>query len=82
VLGAETDKFWTSGSDLGLEGQWIWDSTGEPMVYSYWDNGEPNNNHGNEHNCKIMGLDMNHHWNDNAGKDEERYICEQPAQRK
>ena len=37
--------FWTSGTDISVEGKWIWESTGVNLStgYSNWASGEPNN---------------------------------------
>ncbi|EAL41799.1 AGAP007408-PA [Anopheles gambiae str. PEST] len=34
---------WTSGNDLGEEGQFFFSSTGERVTFNRWDKGEPNN---------------------------------------
>jgi len=38
------NHFWTSGTDISVEGKWIWESTGVNLSpgYSNWASGEPN----------------------------------------
>jgi hypothetical protein len=36
------EYFWIGFSDIEKEGDWVW-SSGEPAVYSNWEEGEPNN---------------------------------------
>lgn len=64
--------FWTSASDLGLEGNFLWMSTGHPLVYPNWGSGEPNNNGGNEH-CVLIRADSM--LNDGKCSDVLPFIC-------
>jgi hypothetical protein len=41
--------WWTSGSDVEVENKWVWTATGQPVQYTKWRSGEPNNLKGNEH---------------------------------
>jgi hypothetical protein len=40
-------ELWIGFSDLALEGTWVW-SSGEPVTYTNWSSGEPNDNEGSE----------------------------------
>ena len=40
--------YWMGITDEGHEGQWVW-MTGEPVTYTNWGSGEPNNAGGDEH---------------------------------
>lgn len=70
-------SYWTSGTDLGKEGNHIWFSSGKPINISIWDPGMPNNVDNSQH-CDEMG------WRDNvrSGLNDRqceylnRYICE------
>ena len=41
VFGTDT-RYWIGFTDTGVEGIWVW-SSGEPVTYTNWDGGEPNN---------------------------------------
>jgi len=41
VFGEQT-RYWIGFTDEGAEGIWVW-SSGEPVTYTNWDGGEPNN---------------------------------------
>ena len=35
--------WWTSGSDVEVQNNWVWTATGQPVRYTNWAPGEPNN---------------------------------------
>ena len=43
TIGLGLEHFWTSGTDQGEEGQFVWMSTGKPLGWENWNAGEPNN---------------------------------------
>ena len=51
---ASFDSLWIGLSDAVEEGTWVW-SSGEPVVYTNWASGEPNN--GNSYNWALMASD-------------------------
>ena len=58
------DYMWIGATDRDVEGQWKWISN-EPMNYTNWANGEPNNAGGNEDWAVInWGGQNNPSWND------------------
>ncbi|XP_044748047.1 C-type lectin 37Db-like [Coccinella septempunctata] len=71
------EHFWTSGSDLGEEGQFVWLSTGKPFNYTYWASPQPDNDR-NMENC--LGFwkigDKTYIWNDMPCTDNFHFICE------
>merc|ERR1712127_168256 len=80
-LGLGDQHFWTSGSDLGEEGKFIWMATGKEIKYTHWNAGEPNNfeyDNGEKEHCLEMwdrdgkGLA----WNDTPCSFETFFICQ------
>lgn len=58
---------WIGLNDADMEGTFVWEN-GEPVTFTYWEQGEPNNANGNEDFVE-MKID-NGKWNDyNAGND-------------
>ena len=43
TIGLGHEHFWTSGTDQGEEGKFVWLSTGRPLGWENWNAGEPNN---------------------------------------
>ena len=68
-------SYWTSGSDDGHEGLWVWTSTGKPLSNTNWMAGEPNNYGGSEHYFQknIAGTSK---WNDSPVTSTIYAICE------
>ncbi len=64
VLGfdGQDRRGWIGLNDVAVEGQFVWTS-GEPVVYTNWNGGEPNNSGGIEHYTEMFG--SNGMWNDN-----------------
>ena len=79
-------SIWTSGNDLGVEGTWVWMSTGDKFQYNSWSEGEPSNsrnrNSCDSENCLEVGYNLRgwerptFWWNDNLCTIENLYICE------
>lgn len=59
------NAYWIGCSDFAHEGQWVW-STGEPVTFTYWHEGEPNNVSGSEDGATInqFGQSKLGQWND------------------
>ncbi|XP_046659405.1 perlucin-like protein [Homalodisca vitripennis] len=75
--GIRNDQFWISGTNLPL-GQWVWMSSGEPLLpdYSDWEPGEPNNA-GDERCLEFYEKDNNGYmWNDKNCMEQIYPICE------
>lgn len=70
---------WLDGTDLLLEGKWIWNTTGDIVTYSDWYKRlglqEPNNHAGMEH-CLEMRHDQNYQWNDLKCNSKNQAICQ------
>ncbi|XP_044749806.1 C-type lectin 37Da-like [Coccinella septempunctata] len=71
------DHFWTSGSDLGEEGHFVWLATGKSLNYTYWSPPQPDNA-GKIENClEIWKLGDKHYvWNDIPCTNAYNFICE------
>jgi hypothetical protein len=60
---------WIGFNDAQIEGQWVWVS-GEPVTYTNWLPGEPNNAGGNEHYAHLLPPGAWYppwQWNDHPG---------------
>jgi hypothetical protein len=64
---------WTGFTDQAVEGTWAW-VTGEPVVYTSWAGGEPNDYGGNEDYMQLNWSGTT--WNDNNGAAAFPYIIE------
>ncbi|XP_016048320.2 pulmonary surfactant-associated protein D isoform X2 [Erinaceus europaeus] len=69
---AENKAAFLSMTDNKMEGKFIY-PTGEPLVYSNWAPGEPNNN-GNGENC--VEIFTNGKWNDKSCGERRLVICQ------
>lgn len=70
--------FWLGGTDVQIEGEWVWTGNVQAMgSYRNWAPGEPNNANGNEH-CLEMDMGGQYHWNDNNCENRFNFICEMP----
>ena len=66
---------WIGANDADVEGQWVW-VTGEPMGYTGWRDGEPNNDDGGEH-CGAYDVDgSGTGWFDTECDRDFRFVCE------
>ncbi|MBR0281478.1 MAG: hypothetical protein IJQ81_07795 [Oscillibacter sp.] len=62
-------------TDEGHEGQWVW-VTGEPVDYTNWGSGEPNNVGGSEHWGQYFQDYPNGQWNDEKATGFYAFLCE------
>ncbi|XP_060498334.1 pulmonary surfactant-associated protein D [Panthera onca] len=72
LVTVENKAAFLSITDIKTEGKFIY-PTGEPLVYSNWAPGEPNNNGGAENCVEIF---TNGKWNDKACGEQRLVVCE------
>ncbi|XP_035901733.1 pulmonary surfactant-associated protein D-like [Anopheles stephensi] len=69
---------WLSGTDIGLEGSWVWLSNNKPIGnvngYVNFNVGEPNNAASGGEHCLTMNFDGS--WNDEVCGRLLYYVCE------
>jgi len=80
-FGMGNEHFWSSGTDQGEEGRFVWMSTGKPLTYENWNSGEPNNfqyENGETENClELWNRDgKGLRWNDTPCSFESYFVCE------
>ncbi|CAH1099003.1 unnamed protein product [Psylliodes chrysocephalus] len=78
--GMSRGHFWTSASNHGGDGEWVWLSTGQNIVYTNWYPGEPSgiSRENNTENC-IEARHFGSHgftWNDLPCHLKAYFICE------
>ncbi|CAG9856170.1 unnamed protein product [Phyllotreta striolata] len=75
--GISYGHYWTSATNLAGDHRWIWLSTGQPMVYTNWDSGEPNSAHNSTENCvEVRHWSSGFTWNDLGCSQNLYFICE------
>jgi len=80
-FGMGNEHFWSSGTDQGEEGRFVWMSTGQPLTFENWNSGEPNNfqyENGETENClELWNRDgKGLRWNDTPCSFESYFVCE------
>lgn len=75
------EHFWVSGTDLADEGSFFWMANGQPITFTNWNAGEPNNfqyDNGEEENClELWNRDgKGLKWNDSPCSFETFFVCE------
>lgn len=75
-----TGEVWLSGTQLGLQGSWIWLSRNTPVGrmsgYTNWYPGKPSNAANSGDNCLTIGVFNTAMWNDRQCTREYPYVCE------
>ncbi len=68
---------WTGLNDHVAEGRWVW-LDGQPLLYSHWDQGEPNNGGNGGEDCGILMTDQNRagEWDDRECDSTRPFLCE------
>ena len=73
--GGYRQQFWTSGSDAAVTGEWIWTATSQPLNYTNWQFGLPNNGTGEDYLLMNYRLGNWDDWYDDS-RAVLRAICE------
>ncbi|MFT4628180.1 MAG: hypothetical protein ACI8PZ_006875 [Myxococcota bacterium] len=68
--------WWTGGTDLDVEGSWVWDGAG-PLDYTHWGPSEPNDWGGVEH-CLHLNFYDDGAWDDSDCSNLHPFVCERP----
>ncbi|XP_046574075.1 perlucin-like [Haliotis rubra] len=69
-------NYYLGATDLNTEGTWLWEGQ-QPMIYSHWSPGQPDNGGGLEHCLDIKRRYENYLWNDeNCTMYNANFICE------
>lgn len=71
---SNTRTYWIGFSDQGSEGRWWWVNR-QPVSYTNWHKGEPNNSDKNE-NCCEVGWHGTYSWNDGTCTEKMVYVVE------
>ena len=67
------NRFWIGVNDFANEGIFVYDSSGETIVYENWNSGEPNN-FGSGEDC--IEIRDGGYWNDNFCTKKFPFVCE------
>jgi hypothetical protein len=70
-----TNVWWCGFSDQSVEGTFVW-ASGEPVVFTHWWTGEPNNYSGNEDCTSLVAYGNQQAWNDMPCATNAPYVCE------
>ncbi|KAH3843092.1 galactose-specific lectin nattectin-like [Dreissena polymorpha] len=81
TMGSQTDPlkfFWLGGTDAVSEGEWFWANIVEPITYTNWNPGEPNNdnNHDDHHQDCLAMYSSSGLWDDGYCEVKHNFICE------
>ena len=66
-------NFWIGVHDVNFNGQMVYDSTGVPITYDNWYEGEPND-FGSEDDCAVTSVGGE--WNDLPCSETKSFVCE------
>ena len=66
---------WLGINDINSEGNWVYDSSNQPIAFSNWSEGEPNNS-GNNEDCGEQWGGNKGAWNDISCGSKNPVVCE------
>uniref|UniRef100_A0A1I8NZ51 C-type lectin domain-containing protein n=1 Tax=Stomoxys calcitrans TaxID=35570 RepID=A0A1I8NZ51_STOCA len=81
IFGTST-SLWLGANDLfspdmDTKRPFYWSSSGKPMTFSYWLQGEPNNERNQEHCVHTFAFEPDFKWNDVSCSNQYGFICEE-----
>lgn len=68
-------SFWVRGTDDVIEGIWAWHDTNEPVTFTSWAPGQPQNSSGED--CLVLFGMHGFLWDDAFCTDKYHFICEE-----
>ncbi|XP_067653958.1 perlucin-like isoform X1 [Haliotis asinina] len=71
----KAEKYWLGGTDLNLEGKWLWEGQ-RPFGFRNWIPGQPDNWKHHEHCLEIRKHHHHYLWNDFECHVPLHFICE------
>nr|QNH85696.1 C-type lectin 4 [Anadara sativa] len=78
IILEDTSHTWIGGNDIGREGLWVWERTGEHFKFTKWHTGQPDNDKNNGH-CLLMDAGYGFAWNDITCVNSYSFVCEKPS---
>ncbi|XP_067654063.1 perlucin-like [Haliotis asinina] len=79
----ERSKFWTGSTDLYVNMQWTWMTSGNAVTYTNWVDGQPDNNYnnhtGNWDTCLVLDMSRQAGWSDEQCEQANYMLCEADA---
>ena len=66
------DGSWIGASDILVEGNWTWESNGQPLTYTNWGPGQPNN-YGSQ-DCAMIDAQLT--WQDVECGGRAPFVCQ------
>merc|ERR1712080_163376 len=78
LVDSEQETWWIGATDQNREGKWYWAHSLEPITYSQWGDGEPDNSGDIYHkqNCAMMNKSQSYNWNDEICRAPSFYVCQ------
>uniref|UniRef100_A0A8C6SXF7 C-type lectin domain-containing protein n=1 Tax=Neogobius melanostomus TaxID=47308 RepID=A0A8C6SXF7_9GOBI len=71
---AKWQDAWIGLSDAQQDGFWFW-INGDPLRYTNWCAGEPNNAGGNPQECVVINFSANKCWDDERCSVQRPFVC-------
>ena len=69
----QSNHLWIGLRDNAKNRNFLWQTNNAVLSYTYWDVGQPNDYHGNQH---CVGINYNYRWDDIKCDLKREYLCE------